>query len=169
MWRNTSYMADKLGVSVMTINRWYKQGRFDKTMVTTGGHYRIWEEQDEKYYLYIRTENASQDLVNKQATILKKEVPYGEVITDISSGLNFDRPGLTSILERALSGYPCHVIATTQDVVATAGFHFIERIITLAGGSVRVLEEPVCPDSNFKACDFIGIFAKYYQDTYAKG
>ena len=42
MWRTTGWVANEFGVTQQTIRMWLLEGKFEKTMKTMGGHYRIW-------------------------------------------------------------------------------------------------------------------------------
>ena len=79
--------------------------------------------------------------LDRQCEYLQTQHPGCEIIRDIGSGLNFKRKGLRSLLERAMSGEPIHIVVTYKDRLARFGFDLIEHIITRSGGKIVVLNQ----------------------------
>ena len=92
--------------------------------------------------LYARVSSYKQkDDLERQIAYLKSKAPAAEVITDISSGLNFKRKGLNALLERSLSGDKLIVVVAHRDRLAQFGFELIEWLIQRNGGKVVVLSK----------------------------
>jgi predicted site-specific integrase-resolvase len=91
-------------------------------------------------YARVSTRNQMSQL-DTQRECLAKLYPGCEVVTDIASGLNFNRKGFNSLLERALSGEAVTVVCTYRDRITRFGFDFIERIIARSGGKIVVLNK----------------------------
>ena len=60
---------------------------------------------------------------------MKNKYPSYEIISDIASGLNFNRQGLNKIIKYALSGEINEVIVAYKDRLARFGFELIINII----------------------------------------
>ncbi|MHB8628204.1 MAG: IS607 family transposase [Aggregatilineales bacterium] len=82
-----------------------------------------------------------QDDLEQQIAYLKAKAPGVEVITDIGSGLNFERKGLNALLERCLQGDKLTVVVAHRDRLARFGFDLIEWLIERNGGQVVVLSK----------------------------
>ena len=67
--------------------------------------------------------------------------PYHDaaVVTDIAGGLNWQRKGLLSILERLHRGDRLDVVVAQRDRLARFGFELIEWLVVQNGGTVLVL------------------------------
>ena len=141
MWKNVGHVARLHNVSRQTIGRWVREGKFERVEQTESGHYRIWVPSEVEIFLYARVDaEAQRGELDLQQTALQTLYPDGKPVSDVASGQDFDRRGFGAILERALNGSPCIVVATARDRVATAGFRTAERLIQLSGGEIRLLE-----------------------------
>jgi len=71
---------------------------------------------------------------------MRELFPQYEIVQDIGSGLNFRRKGLTSLLERVLSGDVREVVVAHKDRLCRFGYELIEWLVTRNGGSILVLD-----------------------------
>ena len=85
---------------------------------------------NKKHICYCRVSSQKQkgDLL-RQIEYMKKEYPYHEIITDIASGLNYDRPGLKKLLKYAMDGEVDEVVIAFKDRLTRFGYEMIEWII----------------------------------------
>jgi len=74
---------------------------------------------------------------------LSEKYPKHEQLIDIASAFNFERKGLKTILEYAMSGTPVEVVVTSQDRLAKSGFQLIRWIIELYGGEIIILDKKI--------------------------
>ncbi len=141
--KSTTQLAKKYGVSSQTIRNWIKSGKFEVKEKTEGGHFRI-EEKIEKRFIYARvSSNKQKSSITRQIELLSKKYPKHEQLFDIASAFNFERKGLKTILESAMSGASVEVVVTTQDRLARSGFGLIKWIIELHGGEIILLENNI--------------------------
>jgi putative resolvase len=84
---------------------------------------------DRVVYARVSTRNQADDL-ERQKQYLHQRYPDHDIITDIASGLNFNRPGLRSILDRALQGTLKQVVVAHQDRLCRFGFDLIHYLFT---------------------------------------
>jgi len=140
MWLSTTRVAKMEGVTTQTIRSWVKSGKYETYKITDGGHFRI-KIKDERRICYVRvSSNKQKSSIKTQQEILLKKYPNSEVITDIASAFNFQRKGLKTILEQAISGDSIHLVVTSQERLAQSGFELIRWLIEFSGGRVESLE-----------------------------
>lgn len=60
---------------------------------------------------------------------MKEKYPEHEIITDVASGLNFNRVGLNKIIKLALNKELDEVVVAYKDRLARFGFELIEMVI----------------------------------------
>lgn len=80
--------------------------------------------------VYARVSTRGQlDDLDRQKRYLLDRYPEHTIITDIASGLNFKRPGLQSILDKALQGTLKEVVVAHQDRLCRFGFELVRYIL----------------------------------------
>lgn len=143
MWKSSVRLARESGVSRQTIFRWIRDGKYERVEQTKGGHYRVWCEPDDKPVVgYCRVSSRKQSSsLDTQERLICAQYPEAEIVTDIGSGFNFNRRGLTALLERCLCGAAITVVVTTQDRLCRTAFPLLRWLIELHGGSVVALED----------------------------
>jgi len=96
-----------------------------------------------KNFIYARVSTKKQmDDLSRQLEYLKKpEYASYTVVTDIASGINFKRKGLSTILDACLQGRIGDVVVAHRDRLCRFGFDLVEQLVCKAGGKVIVLED----------------------------
>lgn len=90
-------------------------------------------------YCRVSSNKQKEDL-NNQIAYMKKAYPYHEIITDVSSGLNYNREGLQKLLTYAMNGELNEVVIAYKDRLSRIGFEMIEWIIKeKSNGVIKVL------------------------------
>ena len=167
MWLSTTKVAKIEGVTTQTIREWVKSGKYEAYKITDGGHFRI-KINMKRRVLYARVSSKKQESsIEKQKKLLKEKYPNSEVIIDIASAFNFERKGLKSILESAMSGNSIEVVVTTQDRLARSGFGLIKWVIELHGGEIISLEEEISSEA-FDTKELIGFITSFCNSHYGK-
>ncbi len=70
---------------------------------------------------------------------MKNKYPTYEIISDIGSGLNFNRKGLDEIIESAIKGEIEIVVISYKDRLARFGYELIEKIIkNYSNGEIKI-------------------------------
>ena len=114
---STKAVAEKLGVTSQTLRNWDREGKLKPSYVKSNG-YRYYSEESILAYTqerktkknlnvvaYARVSSKKQsDDLERQVNNLKnyldtKHTDY-EVITDIGSGINYNKPGLRKLIEK---------------------------------------------------------------------
>ena len=136
-----------LGLHPQTLRNYAQQGKI--TFYRNSAGQRLY---DVETYLhgksapqlvcYCRVSSAKQrgDL-NRQVAQMRQLYPDAEVVTDIAGGLNWQRKGLLSILERLHRGDKLDVVVAHRDRLARFGFELIEWLVEQNGGAVVVLNQ----------------------------
>lgn len=101
-------------------------------------------------FIYARVSTKKQmDDLSRQLDFLKRpEYSDYAVVTDIASGINFNRKGLSTILEACLQRNIGEVVIAHKDRLCRFGFELIEQLVSKAGGHITVLQK-----SDYKTCE----------------
>lgn len=169
MWLQVKDLAEREGLSRQTIQKYIREGRYEKVRLTPGGHYRVWIDNGEpEVTLYCRVStNKQKSSLESQAKLLLEHRPEGKVVNDIGSGFNFERRGLRTILERSLKGIPQVVVVTSQDRLTREAFPIIKKIIELPGGSIEVLDK-TDGSSKFGVDELISFITSHVNSYYGE-
>jgi putative resolvase len=148
---------DILGVSDQTLRRWAKDGKINSIITPTGR--RLYDvdgtrapeadaiadsgrDNDQKPVpvLYARVSSPKQrDDLERQIEFLRKEYPEAEVVSDIGSGINWNRKGLRALLDLSNRGRLSMVVVAERDRLCRFAFELLEHVFALNGTVVRVL------------------------------
>ena len=79
--------------------------------------------------------------LQRQVAQMRELYPDAEIVTDVAGGLNWQRKGLLSILERLHRGDKLDVVVAHRDRLARFGFELIEWLVVQNGGAVLVLNQ----------------------------
>ena len=139
--------ASMLGVHPNSLRSWEKQGKIRVTR-TPGGK-RLYDIESftgaiapNKSVCYCRVSSQKQrDDLERQVAYMRERFPEHDVITDISSGLNFKRKGLRSLLERILRREVKTVVVAHKDRLARFGFDLLQWLVESHGGTLVVLND----------------------------
>jgi len=98
-----------------------------------------------KNFIYTRVSSKKQaDDLSRQIEYIKNKRPeYASYIpiSDIASGINFNRKGLVTILDAALQGTIGEIIIAHRDRLCRFGYDLIKLIIEKKGGKITVLDD----------------------------
>src|SRR3990167_6347715 len=123
--------AQTLGVSVSTMRRWEREGKLKKPMLTEGKHRRYWLSQlrplklnpdklQDQTIAYARVSSHDQqsDLERQKKVLEMYCASYGwsyEIISDLGSGMNYQKRGLRKLLSAILDGNIKRIVLTHRD------------------------------------------------------
>jgi predicted site-specific integrase-resolvase len=95
-------------------------------------------------YIYARVSSKKQvdDLARQLEYIKSRNPEYDSytVISDVGSGINFKRKGLSTLLDTCLQGAIGEIIVAHRDRLSRFGFDLIETIVHKCGGHITVLD-----------------------------
>jgi predicted site-specific integrase-resolvase len=155
-------LAIAIGVSVVTLRRWDKANVVTPQLRTAGGHRRYLladvlhklgaapnaDQSAETARVVVGDARVSyfdekQDLVRQKERLeayLDGE-PRALIITDLGSGLNFKKRGLSRLISLILSGRVERPVVTHKDRLLRFGFELIEQLVVDNGGRIEILED----------------------------
>ena len=133
---------------------------------TEGGHRRYdvqsfidaQSEADITTIGYCRVSGKGQtDALACQVAFVQRQYPDAEIIKDFGSGINFNRKGLRTLLERILRGDKLRIIVAHRDRLARFGDEVIQFLVEQNGGEVVVLNETVYSPEEELTADLLAI------------
>lgn len=143
------------GINHQTIRKWVDSGKIEH--YKTPSNQRMLSKQSvlslinnvhnvkkKKQIIYCRVSSSKQkdDLI-RQCDKLQDLYPSYEIIKDIGSGINWQRKGLKTILEYAMSGELKDLVVAHKDRLSRFGFELVEWIIKSNGGAITILDEDI--------------------------
>jgi predicted site-specific integrase-resolvase len=160
--------AKILGVHQQTLYGWEKLGRIE-TIRSPGGkrfynvnkyieknkkgkvnehsdkennlNNEIEKEKKNKCYCRVSSVGQKEDLM-RQIEYMKDKYPEYEIIKDIGSGINFNRPGLNKIIDMAINGKINKVVIAYKDRLTRFGYELIERLIKeYSNGEIEIINK----------------------------
>ena len=173
MWYNYSMKnyisprdaAQTLGITVDHLRRMERAGEI--TCIRTGGGHRRYDVQsfidaqtqtDITTIGYCRVSGSRQaDDLASQVRFVRGHYPDAEIIKDYGSGINFNRKGLRTLLERILRGDKLRIIVAHRDRLARFGGEVIQFLVEENGGEVVVLDETVYSPEEELTADLLAI------------
>ena len=154
---SSGQLAKEIGVHIETIRRWEREGVI-RSQRTTGGHRRFDLNQvkamlksekvkDEKItviYARVSTPNRKGDLDRQierlESFCMSKGWTY-DVISDIGSGINYNKKGLQNLIEMILSNKVDKIVINYKDRLVRFGYELIEKICNLKGVEIIIVSQ----------------------------
>ena len=92
-------------------------------------------------YARVSSHGQANDL-ERQKEILKKQYPEHIIITDIGSGINFNKYGIRKIIKLAIAGKIEELVIMHKDRLIRFGYELIEDLIKeYSGGKIIIVEK----------------------------
>ena len=174
--------ADYIGVSLSTLYRWHKSGKLLPDLFTLGGHRRYsllslenrfnTKKKTEKSgqvlcYARVSTYSQKNDLTT-QIQVLNQycdthHFKNYKVISDLGSGLNYNKKGLNLLIENIVSGKIQKIIITHKDRLLRFGYELIVKLCSLFKTELVIInnqenltyEQQFCSD----ICEIMTVFS----------
>ena len=144
-------MARRLGVAVVTLRRWDREGKLKPLFRTIGGHCRygdaVEKPDSDLTVLYSRVSCHDQkpDLERQAVRLAAFAAENGwlktEVISDLGSGLNFRKRGLLRLLDMILNKRISRLVLENKDRLLRFGAELVFRLCVAQGIEVIVIED----------------------------
>ena len=147
-----------LGVTAQTLRNWDKEGKLKPTYVKSNG-YRYYSEeailsytQERKTkknlnvigYARVSSKKQSDDLerqVNNLEEYLSSKYDSFEIVTDIGSGINYNKPGLLKLIEKINKKEVDLIVVLYKDRLLRFGFELVEYFASLNNVKMLVLDK----------------------------
>ena len=147
-----------LGVTAQTLRNWDKEGKLKPSYTKSNG-YRYYSEEDVMSYTkerdrkkerklvgYVRVSSKKQvdDLIRQKENLekyLKETNQEYEIISDIGSGINYNKPGLRKLIEMINKKEVDEIVVLYKDRLLRYGFELVEYFAALNNVKIRVLDK----------------------------
>ena len=150
-------MSELLGISVKTLQRWDQEGKLAAYRNPSGRRYYTKEQYEEyigiqkenkvgKTVIYARVSNSGQkDDLENQVEFLKqfanaRGMIVDEIITEIGSGLNYNRKKWNKLIDDCLEGNIQTIIIVHKDRFIRFGYDWFERLLKKQGTEIIVVK-----------------------------
>jgi predicted site-specific integrase-resolvase len=153
--------AKRLGVSIPTLRLWDAAGSFIPELRTEGGQRRYSVEQVSAKtgevksaptigYCRVSSAKQAEDLERQKAIVAVACAEYGafEIISDIGSGMNYNKSGLRDLLDRIAEGTICRLVIADKDRLLRFGAELIFAMCANKGVPVLILNQN--PNASFE-------------------
>jgi predicted site-specific integrase-resolvase len=153
---SVSKFAKLLDINPQTLRNWDTNGKLKPAFKDEKTGYRYYsQEQLEEYmgkkhsdrkvigYCRVSSKKQGNDLEmqveNVRIYLLKQGVPF-EIITDIGSGINYTKKGLTRLLDLVLDNKVSKVVVLYKDRLVRFGFELIEAVCNKCNVKIEVID-----------------------------
>ena len=143
-----------LGVTAQTLRNWDKENKLKPTYVKSNG-YRYYSEESILAYTqerktkknlnvigYTRVYKENEIELSKQKEniekYLKERYEHYEIIEDIGSGINYNKPGLLKLIEKINKKEVDVIVVLYKDRLLRFGFELVEHFASLNNVKIEV-------------------------------
>ena len=155
---STKKVTEILGVTAQTLRNWDKEGKLKPSYVKSNGYRYYSEESIMSYtqerktkknlnvvgYARVSSKKQSDDLerqINNLNTYISSKYDSFDIITDIGSGINYNKPGLKKLIEKINKKEVDLIIVPYKDRLLRFGFEIVEYFAELNNVKIEVLDK----------------------------
>ena len=150
--------AKEIGKTTKTLRNWDKEGKLKPARVEQSG-YRYYSEKQLQQFLGLPQEKQKQKKIigycrvssAKQKDDLERQIEYVklymcakgypfEIITDIGSGINYNKKGLHQLLDLVISSEVEKIVVLYKDRLIRFGYELIEHICHKFGTTIEIID-----------------------------
>ncbi len=183
-------LASAIGVSIATLRRWDKAGKLAPCLRTVGGHRRYLlsavfavlgatdpllkeNRSDDRLvvgYARVSCSDQKADLARQKERLEShlSGTPHALVLTDLGSGLNFKKRGLTKLIALVMAGRVERIVVTHKDRLMRFGYEIFEQVVQAQGGKIDILENVYGNDDAELAQDVLAIITVFSARLYGR-
>ena len=150
-------VTQMLGVSAQTLRNWDKEGKLKPSYVKSNG-YRYYSEDSILSYTQERKTKKNLNVVGYARVSSKKQIDDLErqvenikqymtrkyesydIITDVGSGINYNKKGLLSLIEKINKKEIDVIVVLYKDRLLRFGFELIEYFAKLNIGKIEIID-----------------------------
>ena len=178
--------AQMIGVAVSTLRRWEQEDKFAPASRTLGGHRRylitaittaffpeaVEPEKTTVAYARVSSHDQKGDLSTQIARLSlfcgEKDYPF-EIISDLGSGLNYQKRGLQKLLQMILRKEVGRLVLTHKDRLLRFGSGLLFQVCAHFGTEIIVLDDAPARDFNEElTSDLVEIITVFSSRLYGK-
>ena len=147
-----------LGVTAQTLRNWDKEGKLKPSYVKSNGYRYYSEESILSYtqerktkknlnvvgYARVSSKKQTDDLerqVNNLKEYLSNKYDNFDIITDIGSGINYNKPGLLKLIEKINRKEVDLIVILYKERLLRFGFELVEHFANLNNVKIEVLDK----------------------------
>ena len=147
-----------LGVTAQTLRNWDKEGKLKPSYVKSNGYRYYSEESILSYtqerktkknlnvvgYARVSSKKQTDDLerqINNLKEYLSNKYDNFDIITDIGSGINYNKPGLLKLIEKINRKEVDLIVVLYKDRLLRFGFELVEHFANLNNVKIEVLNK----------------------------
>ena len=147
-----------LGVTAQTLRNWDKEGKLKPSYIKSNGYRYYSEESILSYtqerktkknlnvigYARVSSKKESDDLkrqVDNLKQYLSSKYESFDIITDIGSGINYNKPGLIKLIESINKKEVDLIVVFYKDRLLRFGFELVEHFAKLNNVKIEVLDK----------------------------
>ena len=147
-----------LEVTAQTLRNWDKEGKLKPSYLKSNGYRYYSEESILSYtqerktkknlnvvgYARVSSEKQTDDLerqVNNLKEYLSNKYDNFDIITDIGSGINYNKPGLLKLIEKINRKEVDLIVVLYKDRLLRFGFELVEHFANLNNVKIEVLDK----------------------------
>lgn len=146
--------SEFLGVSIDTLRRWERTGKIT-SLRTEGGHRRYEKKELIKFkkddslehritiaYCRVSSSDQKEDLQRQIENVSQYCIANGyqfQVISDLGSGLNYNKKGLRELIELICSNQIERIVVNYKDRLIRFGFELIEQLCGIYNVRIEVI------------------------------
>ena len=155
---STKKVTEILGVTAQTLRNWDKEGKLKPSYVKSNGYRYYSEESIMSYtqerktkknlnvvgYARVSSKKQSDDLerqINNLNTYISSKYDSFDIITDIGSGINYNKPGLKKLIEKINKKEVDLIIVLYKDRLLRFGFELVEYFAELNNVKIEILDK----------------------------
>ena len=148
--------AELIDVTPQTLRNWDREGKYKPAYVNPETGYRYYSEEQLQEQLgaiaedrivigYCRVSSKKQQadldrqIVNMETYLLAQGKPY-KIITDIGSGINYNKKGLSELIGLAMNKKVSKIVVLYKDRLVRFGFELIKQICDKNHVTIEVVD-----------------------------
>ena len=149
--------ANRIGKTIQTLRNWDKKNILKPSHVTQGGT-RYYSQEQLNHFLGLKSEKQIKKIIgycrvssNKQKDDLERQIEnvktymYAkgyqfEIITDIGSGINYNKKGLNQIIDMVTNSEVEKIVVLYKDRLIRFGYELIENLCNKFGTTIEIID-----------------------------
>ena len=150
--------AKEIGKTTKTLRNWEKEGKLKPARIEQSG-YRYYSQEQLDDFLGLQQEEQRQKKIigdcrvssAKQKEDLERQIEYVklymcakgykfEIITDIGSGINYNKKGLHQLLDMVVSSEVEKIVVLYKDRLVRFGYELIEHLCHNFGTKIEIID-----------------------------
>ena len=150
--------AKEIGKTTKTLRNWDKEGKLKPARVEQSG-YRYYSQEQLNHCLGLKQENQRQKKIIgycrvssvKQKDDLERQIEYVklymyakgysfEIITDIGSGIHYNKKGLHQLLDMVISSEVEKIVVLYKDRLIRFGYELMEYLCHKLGTEIEIID-----------------------------